>query len=293
MRIAFLGLGRMGYPMAGHLAGRFETHVWNRTVEKAQTHASEFGSFVLLEPEAASAADVILSCLPTSVEVEQLADQLMPSLRPGHVWVDCTSGDPVRTRHLAERFEACGSIFLDAPVSGGVSGALAGTLTVMVGGDLRGLEIAKSALVAFAAKIIHVGVSGSGMALKAANQALLGLNILALAEVLSGLLRWGVSTRAALEVINASSGRSNVSENLFPERVLGRTFPRTFALGLLAKDVSIAQSMLREANVPSPIVALAEQLLIAAKLELGSDVDHVAAVQFVEGLAGLELGRDA
>jgi 3-hydroxyisobutyrate dehydrogenase len=130
------------------------------------------------------------------------------------------------------------------------------------------------------------------MAVKAANQALLGINILALSEVLLGLEKAGVRTSTALEVINASSGRSNVSMNLFPERVVGRAFPATFALGLMAKDVRIASQALREARVPSPMTSLAENLMEIALRELGSDVDHVAAAQLLERWAGQELGHE-
>jgi 3-hydroxyisobutyrate dehydrogenase len=173
-----------------------------------------------------------------------------------------------------------------------VAGAVNGKLTVMVGGDPDVLERAQPLMDTFAAKVVHVGPSGAGMAVKAANQALLGINILALSEVLLGLEKAGVRTRTALEVINASSGRSNVSMNLFPERVVGRAFPATFALGLMAKDVRIASQALREARVPSPLTSLAENLLEIALRELGSEVDHVAAAQLLERWAGQELGHE-
>ena len=180
---------------------------------------------------------------------------------------------------------------LDAPVSGGVIGAINGKLTVIVGGTDTTLERVKAVIESFAAKIVFCGPSGAGMAVKAANQALLGVNILALTEVLLGLEKQGVPSRAALEVINASSGRSNVSQNLFPERVLGRAFPNTFALALMTKDVRIAAQSLREQGIPAPIVALTENLLEIALRQLG-DVDHVAAAQLLETWSGLELGRE-
>jgi 3-hydroxyisobutyrate dehydrogenase len=126
---------------------------------------------------------------------------------------------------------------------------------------------------------------------KAANQALLAANILALGEVLLGLERVGVASDVALSVINAASGRSNVSQNLFPERVVGRAFPATFALALLAKDVRIAAAMLRGQGVAAPLTAQVEQLMGIALSQLGGEVDHVAAVQLLERWAGLELGH--
>jgi 3-hydroxyisobutyrate dehydrogenase len=129
------------------------------------------------------------------------------------------------------------------------------------------------------------------MAVKAGNQALLAVNILALGEVLLALEANGVTSATALEVINASSGRSNVSMNLFPERVVGRAFPATFALELMAKDVRIAIEMLRESGTPSPVAHLTDNLIEIARRELGGNVDHVAAVQLLERWAGRELGK--
>ena len=292
MRVSFLGLGLMGYPMAGHLARHFETLVWNRSQAKAEAHALEHGSKVVQNVSDAVGVDVVFSCVPTSREVKPLVQEALEAIKPGLIWVDCTSGDPASAREIAGWLAARGAHFLDAPVSGGVAGAVNGKLTVMVGGDADILERAQPAINAFAAKVVHVGPSGAGMAVKAANQALLGINILALSEVLLGLEKAGVRTQTALEVINASSGRSNVSMNLFPERVVGRAFPATFALGLMAKDVRIASQALREARVPSPLTSLAENLLEIALRELGSDVDHVAAAQLLERWAGQELGHE-
>jgi 3-hydroxyisobutyrate dehydrogenase len=301
VKTAFIGLGLMGYPMAGHLAERWtkqtlsegskpETLVWNRTAAKAAAHAAEFGSTAVSLEEAAR-ADVLFSCLPTSREVLGLLPTVLANAQAGMVWVDCTSGDPESSRQLAGQLGDQGIGFLDAPVSGGVKGAQAGKLTAMVGGEAALLAWVRPPLSAFASKIVRVGPVGAGMAVKAGNQALLGLNILALGEVLLGLERAGVASSLALEVLNASSGRSNVSENLFPERVVGRRFPATFALALLAKDVRIAGQMLREGQVAAPLTALVEQLLNVAEQELGGAVDHVAAVQLLERWAKHELGR--
>ncbi len=291
MKIAFLGLGLMGYPMAGHLSKVFSTTVWTRNLEKAERHVAEFGSSLAQLPEDAASADLLFTCFPTSQEVLAIAPRILERAKAGFIWIDCTSGDPASARTLSATLEQRQMHFLDAPVSGGVRGAVAGQLTTMIGGAAEVLERARPALETFAAKIVHVGASGAGMGVKAANQALLGVNILALTEVLLGLEKQGVSSRAALDVINASSGRSNVSQNLFPERVLGRAFPNTFALALMTKDVRIAAQNLREQGIPAPIVGLTENLLEIALRQLG-DVDHVAAAQMLETWAGLELGRE-
>ncbi|MFN3265658.1 MAG: NAD(P)-dependent oxidoreductase [Deinococcales bacterium] len=289
MKTAFLGLGLMGYPMAGHLAKQFQTLVWTRNNEKLERHRLEFNTTIAATPEAAAEVDVLFTCLPTSAEVLAMAPKILEHAKSGLVWVDCTSGDPASARELASMLEQRNMHFLDAPVSGGVKGAIAGQLTTMIGGDAQVLGSVREVIATFASKIVHVGPVGAGMAVKAANQALLGINILALTEVLLGLEKQGVSGSRALEVINASSGRSNVSQNLFPERVIGRAFPNTFALALLTKDVRIAAQSLREQGIPAPLVGLTENLLEVALRQLG-DVDHVAAAQLLESWVGLELG---
>jgi 3-hydroxyisobutyrate dehydrogenase len=203
--------------------------------------------------------------------------------------VDCTSGDPETSRRIASELAAAGVAFIDAPVSGGVVGAEAGTLTVMVGGAASDLERARPVLDGFAGKIVHCGEIGAGHALKAVNNALLALHIWSTAEGLVAAMKAGVSPQVALEVINASSGRSNASMNLFPERVLTGAFPRTFRLALLDKDAGIAAAMARAQKTPAPTLQLAADLMRIAHLELGDAVDHVEAVKLVERWAGVEL----
>jgi 3-hydroxyisobutyrate dehydrogenase len=170
------------------------------------------------------------------------------------VWVDCTSGDPAKSRDLAARLAEFDVTYLDAPVSGGTDGAEAGTLTIMVGGDAEVLDRVRPALEVLGTTIVHVGPVGAGHAVKAVNNTLLAANLWAAAE---GTDRPGRDRRrpdAALQVINGSSGRSYTTERLLPERVLTREFPVTFALGLLAKDAGIGQDVLDDAAVPAPIL---------------------------------------
>jgi 3-hydroxyisobutyrate dehydrogenase len=175
-------------------------------------------------------------------------------------------------------------------VSGGRRGAEEGTLTVMCGGDAAIVERVRPVLSAFGKHIVHCGDVGAGDMVKAVNQALLAIHIWATGEGLATLAKSGVDTRLALEVINASSGRSNTSMNLFPERVLSRAFPRTFRLALLDKDLRIAADIARDVGVPSPLTQLASELFRAARAELGEEADHVEAVRVIERRAGVEIG---
>lgn len=288
-RVAFIGLGTMGYPMAGHLAKRFETLVWNRTASKAQAHAQQFGSRAVTDLMETAQAQFLFTCLPTSVEVEAVVEQVLPALRHGAVWVDCTSGDPHYSRRIAQRLREAGCDFIDAPVSGGKVGAEAGTLTVMVGGRRETYERALPVIQAFAGKVFHVGDVGAGHAVKAVNNMLLAIGLLCVAEGLATLAKQGIDPAVALEVINVSSGRSFSTEVHFPERVLTRLFPNTFSLALLTKDARIAVSIAREAYVPVPLMQLAAEMFEMAKAQLGGDVDHTAVVKLIESWAGVQI----
>lgn len=295
MNVSFLGLGAIGTPIARHLAGAasIDLCVWNRTASRAQAFAAEHGGRVASTPAlAAHGADVVITCLPVSRDVEALLDGpdgLLTSLAKGATVVDCTSGDPATSRRIASRLAEHGVGFLDAPVSGGVAGAEAGTLTVMVGGDAATLERVRPVLENFSAKIVPCGPVGAGDAVKAVNNALLAVHVWSTAEGLLALRKAGVSPAVALDVINTSSGRSNASMHLFPERVLTRAFPRTFRLALLDKDVGIAASVAREQKVPSPLIQLTSELYRLAHGAMGEEADHVEVVKLIEEWAGVEI----
>ncbi len=294
-RVAFLGLGAIGRPMASRLAvaAHVELTVWNRTRAVADAFAREMRARVADTPaDAARGAAVVVTCLPTSADVAALLDGdagLLAGLGAGTVLVDCTSGDPPTSRAIAARVAERGVDFLDAPVSGGVSGAEKGELTVMVGGDPAVLERARPVITAFGKKIVHCGAVGAGDALKAVNNALLAISLWATGEGLAALRRAGVAPGVALDVINASSGRSNASMNLFPERVLTRAFPRTFRLALLDKDIGIAAAVARDYRVPAPMLQLGAELMRIAHGALGEAADHVEAVKVIEQWAGVEI----
>jgi 3-hydroxyisobutyrate dehydrogenase len=294
VNLAFLGLGAIGTPMARHLAiPGFSLAVWNRTPAKAAAFAAAHPARAATTPaDAARGAAFVVTCLPTSREVEALLDGpdgLLAGMASGTLLIDCTSGDPATSQRIAARCAERGIGFIDAPVSGGVVGAENGKLTIMVGGDAALLERAMPVLKAMGEKIVHCGAVGAGDALKAVNNALLAVHIWSAAEGLLALSRAGVKPAVALDVINASSGRSNSSMNLFPERVLTRAFPRTFRLALLDKDVMIAAQVARDEKVPSPLIQLTAELFRAAHGALGEEADHVEAVKYLEQMAGGEI----
>jgi 3-hydroxyisobutyrate dehydrogenase len=291
MKVTFLGLGAIGTPMAVHLSeDPFELTVWNRTGEKAREFAEEHGVYAEESPAGAvSEADIVITCLPSSREVESMLDGIVSGIPRGALMIDCTSGDPATSRRIAARLAEKGVGFVDAPVSGGVKGAVAGTLTVMCGGSEKDVERARPVLEAFGKKIVRCGEIGAGDAVKAMNQALLAIHIWSAGEALATLAKLGVDAEVALDVINGSSGRSNSSENLFPERVIGRKYPRTFKIALLDKDVGIASGIVAETGTPAPFIDLAAKLFSEAHQLLGEEADHVEAVRVIEDKAGVRI----
>ena len=270
----------MGYPMASHLPKHFDTvYVWNRNFDKAKQHAIEYGTQAV-ELNQAVQADVIFSCLPTSADVEALIKTL--NIKSGAIWVDCTSGVPASAQKLAERLKIQNIDFLDAPVSGQTIGAETATLTVMIGGDTEAFERALPAVQAFGKLIKHVGASGAGFAVKAVNNMLMAVNLCAATEGLSTLKAHGVNLNEALDCINASSGKSNATETILPQRVMNRTFPLSFALPLLAKDTGIAVDLVRQAKLSAPIIGLTQSLIQVANDTAEPNSDFSSVVKMYE-----------
>lgn len=285
--VAFIGLGAMGYRMAAHLPKHFETvFVWNRNFSKAEQHAAEYGTLAVSLQDAVQ-ADIIFSCLPTSQDVEALISGL--ELKAGSIWIDCTSGVPESAKNLSEALNIQQVSFLDAPVSGQTIGAENATLTVMVGGDAEAFEKALPALQAIGKLIKHVGNSGAGFAVKAVNNMLLAVNLCSVAEGFTTLKAHGVNLGEALDCINASSGKSGVTETVLPQRVLNRSFPLTFALPLLAKDTGIALDLVRDAKLSAPVIALTQSLIQAASDLSPSESDFSSAVKLYESWSKITL----
>ena len=184
MRVGFIGLGAIGEPMAARLAAVHEVAVWNRTGAKAQAFAElhDRARAATSPRDVAAGADAVVTCLPTSAEVEALLDGpdgLLAGMAEGTLLVDCTSGDPATSRRIAERLRERQIGFVDAPVSGGPPLAKTGQLTVMCGGSDVDVAQASAVVAPFAARVVRLGPVGAGHALKAGNNALLAVNIIA------------------------------------------------------------------------------------------------------------------
>lgn len=276
----------MGYPMARHLAREHDVLVWNRTREKAERHAREEGTRLAADLAECAGADVVITMLPTSREVDEIVDQLLPRLKPGTLWIDATSGDPNVSRLTAERLDARGVGFVDAPVTGAVVGATNATLTIMIGGTAEAFERAREILQLNGKTIIHVGPVGAGHAIKVLTNSIMGATVWITSECLLLAKRLGIDMKTALEVTNAGSGRSNASENLLPMRLRDHQWPLVFKLAHHDKDIRIAASLAHQQHASTPMLALTQQLFTAALNELGEEADYIEVARIVAKMNG-------
>lgn len=286
MKIAFIGLGAMGYPMARHLSKGHEVIVWNRTAEKAERHAKEHGTKVARDLAACADAEAIITILPTSSEVDEIVEQLMPHLRPGTLWIDATSGDPNVSRETACRLASRKVDFVDAPVTGAVVGAENATLTIMIGGSAADFERAREILKLNGKTIIHVGPIGSGHAIKVLTNTIMGATVWITAECMLLAKQLGIDMKTALEVTNAGSGRSNASENLLPMRLRDNQWPLVFKLAHHDKDIRIAASLAHQQHASTPMLALTQHLFTSSLKQLGDQADYIEVAKIVAKMNG-------
>ena len=248
-QVGFIGLGNMGAPMAAHLADAG----FALTVADAAPGVTE--GFVAGHPAAIAAAgpesfatvQALILMLPTSEIVEDVLERekVAEALPPGCLVIDMSSSEPLRTRALAARLRARGLSMLDAPVSGGVRGARAARLSVLVGGSQDDLTRATPVLNAMAATIIRVGDIGSGHAAKALNNLVSAATMSITVEALVLAEAFGITADTMTKVLNSSSGRSNTSENKLAQFMISGSFDSGFSLRLMAKDVGLAIALAR------------------------------------------------
>lgn len=284
----------MGYHLAGHVTRKVQAEggemlVWNRTHSKAQTHAAEFGSSAVTNLEELSRCDVVLTCLPTTEHVAEVSLHVVSQTSSVGIWVDCTSGDPAKTRKLGAALAKQGVQLVDCPVSGGPRGAKEGIVATMLGGDENAVNEVMPLIRTFSPKMWHCGPIGSGMAVKTVNNVLNSAHLAAAAEGLLALRAAGVDPERALAVINASSGRSLQTQVRIPEEVLSRRFGYGFKLGLMRKDCEQASKVLAENFPQATILHTAVETMRKAEQSLGGDGDYTQVVAYLEGLSGVTL----
>jgi 3-hydroxyisobutyrate dehydrogenase len=247
-RIGFIGLGMMGTPMAQCLAkAGFELFLADADAARTDALISELGA-TRLETSNVSALDALITMLPNSDIVESVlldgdAKAWARLLPKGAVVIDMSSSEPERSRKLATTLEKLGLDYLDAPVSGGVKKAKEGTLAILAGGNEAVLERCKPLLEAMGKSVLHIGAAGSGHAAKALNNYVSAAGLMATVEALHIAERFGIDPASMTDVLNASTGRSNTSENKVKQFMLSGSFASGFALQLMNKDLKIARAL--------------------------------------------------
>jgi len=292
-RIAFLGIGNMGWPMAANLVkAGFEVTVADVAPGRAEAFAAETGGRAAASPaEAAQGADAVITMVPTSRQVAEALDAAAPALAPGMLVIDMTSGQPAQTREIAAGLAAKGVAMVDCPVSGGVPRARTGELAIMAGGAEADLDRAEPVLRAMGSSIHRCGPLGAGQAMKALNNLLSAAGFLIGIEALLIGQRFGLDPATMVDVLNAGTGVNNSTQKKFKQYVLSRRFDAGFGLDLMVKDLSIALEIAHETATPTPFAALCREIWAAGASVIGPGADHTALAQFCERLAGSTLGE--
>lgn len=287
--IAFIGLGIMGLPMAKNLmSAGFNVTGYNRSEAAVNALAEAGGSMAASIAEAVAEADVIITMVPDSPDVQDVVlgeNGAFAHAKAGALWIDNSSIRPDVAVSLAAAAREAGLRPLDAPVSGGEAGAINAALSIMVGGEQADFDAAQPVLEAIGKTIVLVGPAGSGQTVKAANQLIVAANIQALSEAVVFLEAYGVDTDAAIEVLGGGLAGSKVLDQK-AQKILDREFEPGFRLALHNKDMGIVTSAAREAGVVLPLGALVAQLVTSTVACGDGALDHSALYNGVQRLTG-------
>jgi len=260
-KVAFLGLGVMGYPMAGHLKtkGGHEVTVYNRNTAKAEAWAKEFGGKVAKTPEEAAAAqDFVMMCVGNDNDVRAVATAAFPKMGKNTVFVDHTTASAEVARELYDAAKKGGFAFIDAPVSGGQAGAQNGVLTVMCGGDAEPYGRAEKVIAAYARMCKLLGPAGSGQLTKMVNQICIAGVVQGLSEGIHFAKKAGLDVEAVIETISKGAAQSWQMENRYKTMNAGK-YDFGFAVNWMRKDLSICLAEARRSGAHLPVAALVDQ----------------------------------
>jgi 3-hydroxyisobutyrate dehydrogenase len=292
--VGFIGVGNMGNPMAYNiLKAGFPVRVYDMNPQAMENLVQAGATRAASIQEVVSHSEITLTSLPASPDVEAVYLQpggLVDSAQPGAILIDLSSVLPSTPRKIEPRAMERGVHFLEAPVSGGVSGARAATLAIMVGGDPQGLERARPVLRAIGPNIFHVGPVGAGNTVKAINNMLASVNALAMMEGLALGVKAGLDPMTIYEVVKASSGASKALERI-PNALLPRKFEPGFKVQLMNKDLDTFTTIAKEIHVPVSFANTAQQYQQAAMAAGLSEQDTSVVMTLIERLAGVELPR--
>ena len=293
MKLGFIGIGIMGAPMAGHLLDAGHEVAVNDINPIPQELLDKGAQVMSSAKEAAEKGDVIIVMVPDTPDVETVlfgANGVADGLSAGKIVIDMSSISPVETKQFAEKINALGCKYLDAPVSGGEVGAKAGTLTIMVGGDPETFDKAKPLFELMGQNITLVGGNGDGQTCKVANQIIVALTIEAVGEALLFASKAGADPAKVREALMGGFASSKILE-IHGERMIKRTFDPGFRIELHQKDLNLALSNARKLQMSLPNTATAQELFnsVAAQGDIG--LDHSAMVLALEKLAAFKVAQ--
>ncbi|MFP5315149.1 MAG: 2-hydroxy-3-oxopropionate reductase [Actinomycetes bacterium] len=287
--VTVIGLGIMGLPMAINLVkAGYTVTGFNRSPDKMDKLVSEGGAAAASVADAVKDADVVITMVPDSPDVEGVVtgeEGVFANAPKGALWIDASSIRPDVATELAKQARDAGLRPLDAPVSGGEQGAIDAVLSIMVGGEKEDFDAAQDVLNAVGKTIVHVGPSGSGQTVKAANQLIVAVNIGVLAEAIVFLEAYGVDTDAALKVLGGGLAGSKVLDQK-GQKMLDRNFDPGFRLALHHKDLGIVTSAAREAGVATPLGAVVAQLVASLVNTGDGGLDHSGLFKLINQLSG-------
>jgi 3-hydroxyisobutyrate dehydrogenase len=290
--IGFIGLGAMGSRMVRHIRHAEQILVHDVDIERTRVLAAEIGARPVAALKDFAQADIVILMLPDSDAVDQVfraegEGALLSVLRPGALVIDMGSSTPTRTVENARIAHARGIRFIDAPVSGGVGGAQAASLAIMVGASAETFEAVRPLLQCMGAKVIRAGEVGSGHAVKALNN-LLGATILAAsAEVFAVGEKFGLDPAVMHSIVDASSGGSFMSNRVWPKAVLPQSWDFGFALALMNKDVGIAMSLIESTGVQTVLSKANAEIWAEANAQAAPGADMSEVVRRMRFVAGL------
>jgi 3-hydroxyisobutyrate dehydrogenase len=293
MSTLFVGLGRMGAPMVRRYAVDHDTVLYDVDHAVASALAEELGSRAVTSLEQLPAGvDTVILMLPSSAIVEAVlvAGGLLTRLPSGSLVIDMGSSEPGSTRRLAEAARARDVGYVDAPVSGGVAKAVTGELSIMLGGTEADTARARPHVRVLGGKVLDVGPPGAGHAAKALNNLLSAANLAAAAEVLTVARKSGIRAEVMVDVLNASTGRSQATEVKYPKHVLTGGYDSGFAMDLMLKDLGIAVALAREEGLSTPVTDAAVQSATRAREALGgAGLDHTEVARYYESVNRVSL----
>lgn len=293
LKLGFVGLGIMGTPMAGHLIAAGHT-VFISTRSKVPDELAKSATIVCTSPaEVASQADIIITMVPDTPDVEKVLfgeHGIASGLTKGKIVVDMSSISPIETKVFAQKINALGCEYLDAPVSGGQLGAKGATLTIMVGGSEATFAKVKPVFELMGKNITLVGGNGAGQVTKVANQIIVALNIEAVAEALVFASKAGADPAKVREALMGGFASSKILE-VHGERMIKRTFDPGFRIELHQKDLNLALSSAKALGVSLPNTASAQELFNSCSAYGGKAWDHSAMVKALEKMANFEIGQ--